>query len=1385
MSDLNFSEIGRKIQELISTNGAQNSDNEAELEIKKKETETLFDFNIGDKNVNADDLYNGMVSLNNTQKSEETASVKQAKAQSKGLTSKESSAKTVNFSNGKTLKLADGETYKTNSDGSVEVTSSDKKTVTKYDKNGVLKKTTVTEISDGKTTTVTETSFVSGLPRIKTVTSKLNNKTVGYSHTVFDTQGNISYERVKSNYENGKVGLDVLKGYAKDGSVNYEVKDSLLGDDYPKVTSWGNTSATVYFDSKGSKKLTVKTGDNVEIDKNGNVTVTKQDGSVTKYDKNGILKNITKTTTAKDGTKTSTRTSYYDNGKPWVKEVTSKLNNKTVGYSHTVYDNKGNISYERVKSNYENGKVGLDVLKGYAKDGGVNYEVKDSLLGDDYPKVTSWGNTSATISFDNKGAKLKITVGQTVEIDKDGNVTVTKQDGTVTKYDKNGNEITIQNNIEIPEEGSNEFKINGKTLNVQGYSDLSDDIKEKVLEIIKEDFPKLSWSSENAYIRVKGDENSLEVFSVDYNHAPYYLRNQNFENGKLVKESVFFPVVNDDKYIGQFYISNNCSSGKTKIESIDKDKAVLNFNGKSVDIETPGNIEITESGSVVVNTNETMHIFNAKGEEISPKAGELGTREYFTELFNLNTGNNNFTNINYDSEGKILEFTANSYIYKINYNENGSFDVEKRVKNTNALSDITNLKYNSAGDILNSTQTVENSDGTKIITVKNYNHKREMTSVESKYSADGKLTAENSAVNSYSSGSMVTTLTQKTFDDEEKQISQVKTISVNGEFYYEINDIRLTDNDYPQVTFNNNEPYEATIKFANDSSKDIKLNKGDRVLTASDGTTVITDTSGKSKTITKSGESFLDYALKLLTKTSKVSSKSVVDKIRGNWVTREIKDNNGNVISRTEVRLYEYTIEEETTNFHLFDTTPDKYGISEAEWLSQENNAKNSTQNTYSLTSLSTGRKLIKEEIASYTKPSVKHDYEHCRHEITSSVLVGKGITTYYSYDKNGNQQVFQKREETSVTPSKIVYFGDEPHVYNRDNNETLVEPEWIVKYTRNQYLSDEKDSPYIQVVSNERYMSNSTVAAVTQNYVDSKNGINQYIRQDVFKLVDEVGWECISVDVGYDKKVTPYYYYYDNNKTSITKMLEEAIKGGYCIYTSNHQYDQGVTNDSISTKLIIQSLHWLSIQKGELSYQHVSLGDKDTLDLLYNFKLSENNSKIWKYAQNNSYDINNKTYMQNFIKNKEGLRLTAYDDKQPNKVLKEGDTIKGTLTIGYGHTGKVDNSALTIGTTITKEKAESLLDEDIQRAQNIVKNKVKVPLTQNQFDALTSLAYNCPSALKSEESSTLLRKLNCGDYEGAAEQFEVWVKSGGQVLQGLVERRKAEKELFLKDLPI
>lgn len=113
-----------------------------------------------------------------------------------------------------------------------------------------------------------------------------------------------------------------------------------------------------------------------------------------------------------------------------------------------------------------------------------------------------------------------------------------------------------------------------------------------------------------------------------------------------------------------------------------------------------------------------------------------------------------------------------------------------------------------------------------------------------------------------------------------------------------------------------------------------------------------------------------------------------------------------------------------------------------------------------------------------------------------------------------------------------------------------------------------------------------------------------------------------------------------------------------------------------------------------------------------------------------------------------------------------------GIWTIGYGHTDGVYK-----GQKISQNTAEEYLKSDLLKYEKGVENAVKVSLNQNQFDALVSFSYNCGiAALK---YSTLLKKLNAGDYDVAAKEFSRWNKSNGRVLLGLARRRNAEKKLF------
>ncbi|WP_434634000.1 lysozyme [Chromobacterium sp. CV08] len=137
-----------------------------------------------------------------------------------------------------------------------------------------------------------------------------------------------------------------------------------------------------------------------------------------------------------------------------------------------------------------------------------------------------------------------------------------------------------------------------------------------------------------------------------------------------------------------------------------------------------------------------------------------------------------------------------------------------------------------------------------------------------------------------------------------------------------------------------------------------------------------------------------------------------------------------------------------------------------------------------------------------------------------------------------------------------------------------------------------------------------------------------------------------------------------------------------------------------------------------------------------------------------------------NLIQQFEGLRLAAYQD------------VVGVWTIGYGHTG----ADVHAGLTIDRQQADQLLRDDLARFEQGVSGLVAVAVNQNQFDALVSFSYNL--GLGNLRNSTLLRLLNAGDYRGAAGQFPLWDKAGGQALPGLLKRRQAEQALFLAPAP-
>ena len=151
----------------------------------------------------------------------------------------------------------------------------------------------------------------------------------------------------------------------------------------------------------------------------------------------------------------------------------------------------------------------------------------------------------------------------------------------------------------------------------------------------------------------------------------------------------------------------------------------------------------------------------------------------------------------------------------------------------------------------------------------------------------------------------------------------------------------------------------------------------------------------------------------------------------------------------------------------------------------------------------------------------------------------------------------------------------------------------------------------------------------------------------------------------------------------------------------------------------------------------------------------------------------------KNLFKEWEGLKTHVYLDSG------------GQPTIGIGHlltrsertSGKImiQGQAVNYQNGLTEQQCWDLLDQDLDVAEKVVNEQVKVPLNQNQFDALVSFVFNVGTSAFS--SSTLLKLLNQGQYDQVPTQLRRWVRDSGKIVQGLVNRR--EKEIMLWNTPV
>ncbi|MGP1947029.1 MAG: lysozyme [Arsenophonus sp. NC-PG7-MAG3] len=134
---------------------------------------------------------------------------------------------------------------------------------------------------------------------------------------------------------------------------------------------------------------------------------------------------------------------------------------------------------------------------------------------------------------------------------------------------------------------------------------------------------------------------------------------------------------------------------------------------------------------------------------------------------------------------------------------------------------------------------------------------------------------------------------------------------------------------------------------------------------------------------------------------------------------------------------------------------------------------------------------------------------------------------------------------------------------------------------------------------------------------------------------------------------------------------------------------------------------------------------------------------------------------------------LVQWHEGIKNKPYKNSDDV---LTVCYGHTGK----EVIPGKHYTYEECQDLLEQDLKTAMSVVETHVTVPLSDLQKAALASFVYNVGN--RAFTRSTLLKKLNTGNRQGACNEMQRWKYNEGKISKGLVNRRAVERELCLHD---
>lgn len=205
----------------------------------------------------------------------------------------------------------------------------------------------------------------------------------------------------------------------------------------------------------------------------------------------------------------------------------------------------------------------------------------------------------------------------------------------------------------------------------------------------------------------------------------------------------------------------------------------------------------------------------------------------------------------------------------------------------------------------------------------------------------------------------------------------------------------------------------------------------------------------------------------------------------------------------------------------------------------------------------------------------------------------------------------------------------------------------------------------------------------------------------------------------------------------------------------------------AVQTAVQIASTYsWLrSMSGGKLTKDQVIAGDEIIAKVGLDVFARSIGYSLTDKVISGQWDISSNGYA--LIKQSEGYESNAYLDTG------------GVWTIGFGTIKYPNGAPVKKGDTCTQDQANQWLINDCKWVDSCLDKALKVKLTQNQFDALASFVYNVGETAFSK--STMLTLINKGDFKGAAGQFDRWIYDNGKVINGLVNRRKIEKALFLK----